>query len=140
MNLAETYLPAFWGILIVILTVLVQWVVASGAKARAPGAIPGKIDESLSHSSFVFRAHRTFMNSLENIHLLLGTAFLAIFIGASAYWTGIFVWLFAAARIAHMILYYRIPTETNPSPRTWFFMLGFVANVCLLTLCVITLI
>ena len=140
MHLAETYTLAFWGILIIILTVLVQWVVASGSKAKAPGAIPGKIDESLSHSSFVFRAHRTFLNSLENITAMLATAFLAILVGASAFWTVVFIWMFALSRIGHMVLYYAISTETNPSPRTGFFMLALVANICLLVLCAITLI
>ena len=79
------------------------------------------------------------MNSLENLPLLLGTTFMAILIGANALWTGIFVWLFAIARIVHMGLYYAIATEQNPSPRTWFFMVGLLANVALLVLCGITL-
>ncbi|RUO68732.1 MAPEG family protein [Idiomarina ramblicola] len=140
MNGSETYTMAYWGVLIALVILLVQWLIASGQKAKQPGAVPGKIDDSLSHSSFVFRAHRTLMNSLENYPLMLGTVFLAFFIGTSAFWTGLFIWVFAIARLIHMILYYKIATEKNPSPRSYFFMIGLAANVALLILCGITLI
>ncbi|HAS15416.1 MULTISPECIES: MAPEG family protein [Idiomarina] len=140
MNGSETYTMAYWGVLIALVILLVQWLIASGQKAKQPGAVPGKIDDSLSHSSFVFRAHRTLMNSLENYPLMLGTVFLAFFIGTSAFWTGLFIWVFAIARLIHMILYYKIATEKNPSPRSYFFMIGLAANVALLILCGITLV
>ncbi|MCP1339553.1 MAPEG family protein [Idiomarina sp. M1R2S28] len=140
MNGSETYTMAYWGVLIALVILLVQWVIASGQKAKQPGAVPGKIDDSLSHSSFVFRAHRTLMNSLENYPLMLGTVFLAFFIGTSAFWTGLFIWIFVVARLIHMVLYYAIATEKNPSPRSYFFMIGLAANVALLVLCGITLI
>ena len=139
MTLANLYHLTFTGLFIILLTLLVQWFVASKSKAAQPDAIPGKIPETLSHDSFVFRAHRTFMNSLENLPLMLGTIFMAVLIGADALWTGILVWLFAIARIFHMMLYYVIATEKNPSPRTWFFMVGLLANVALLGLCGMTL-
>lgn len=135
MTLANIYNLAFSGLFIILLTLLVQWFIASKTKASQPGAIPGKLPENLSHDSFVFRAHRTFINSLENLPLMLGTAFMAILIGASALWTGVFIWIFAIARIVHMTLYYSIATEKNPSPRTVFFMIGLLANVILLLLC-----
>ncbi|WP_292756705.1 MAPEG family protein [Methylophaga sp. UBA2689] len=133
------YYLTFLGLFIILLTLLIQWFVASKTKASQAGAIPGKIPENLSHESFVFRAHRTFMNSLENLPLMLGTIFMAVLIGANSFWTGIFVWVFAIARILHMVLYYAISTKQNPSPRTWFFMIGLLANVALLALCGITL-
>jgi glutathione S-transferase len=49
-----------------------------------------------------------------------------------AYWLGILVWIYAISRILHMALYYVIATESNPSPRSYFFMVGFVANLVLL--------
>ncbi|MET0355546.1 MAG: MAPEG family protein, partial [Cellvibrio sp.] len=104
------------------------------------GAVPGKMDPSLGHESFVFRAHRTFMNTLENIPAILGTCFLAILIGTNPFWTAVFIWVFVACRIIHMVLYYVIATDKNPSPRTYFFSLGLFANICLLGLCVKTLI
>lgn len=132
MQTLESYTLAFWGILVILVTVLIQAMVAAGTKASQPGAIPGKMDDSLSHSSFVFRSNRTVMNSLENLPLMLGTSFLAFFVGANALWTGILVWVYALARIAHMALYYAIATEKNPSPRSYFFLLGLVANIALL--------
>ncbi|HEC59766.1 MAG TPA: MAPEG family protein [Methylophaga sp.] len=140
MLLQDVYLLAFSGLFLILLTLLVQWFIASSTKASQADAIPGKISDNLSHDSFVFRAHRTFMNSLENLPLMLGTTFMAILISANPLWTGIFVWVFAIARLIHMALYYAIATEKNPSPRTYFFMLGLLSNVALLILCFITLI
>ena len=132
MDIYGSYSLALWGIFVILLTVLVQSLVAAGTKASQPGAIPGKMDESLSHPSFVFRSNRTLMNSLENLPVMLGTAFLALFAGVDAMWTGILVWMFALSRILHMALYYAIATEKNPSPRSYFFLLGVVANIALL--------
>jgi uncharacterized MAPEG superfamily protein len=132
MEIYESYFLALWGIFTILLTVLLQSLVAAGTKASQPGAIPGKMDDSLSHSSFVFRSNRTLMNSLENLPVMLGTAFLAIFASVDVTWTGILVWAYALARILHMALYYGIATEKNPSPRSYFFLLGVVANIALL--------
>jgi uncharacterized MAPEG superfamily protein len=131
----DSYSVAFFGILIIILTVVVQSLVAAKSKASQPDAIPGKIDSSLSHSSFVFRSNRTFANSLENITVMLGASFLAILVGANVFWTGIIIWVMAISRIIHMILYYAISTEKNPSPRSYFYLIALVANVILLGLC-----
>ena len=139
MNFLDDYSTALAGIAVILATVLVQQLIASGRKARAPGAIPGKMDESLGHSSPVFRAQRAWMNSLENLPAMLGTSFLAIFAGANALWTGILIWVYAVARIVHMVLYYKIATDLNPSPRSWFFLIGFFANVVLLVFCVTAL-
>jgi uncharacterized MAPEG superfamily protein len=139
LNLTNDYLASFWAIAAIILLLLIQWLVATKAKTKQKGAIPGKIDPSLGHESFVFRAHRTYMNTLENIPMMLGASFLAILIGANAFWTAIFIWVFVASRLMHMILYYVIATEKNPSPRTYFFSLGLFSNICLLGLCVKTL-
>ncbi|KXS52221.1 MAG: hypothetical protein AWU57_3396 [Marinobacter sp. T13-3] len=131
-NLVEVYTTALGGIAALIAVWLVQWFVASLTKASQPGAVPGKIDQSLSHESFVFRAHRTFMNSLENLPVMFATAFLAILSGADPFWTAVLIWIFVAARVVHMGLYYVIATERNPSPRSYFFMIGLLANLGLL--------
>lgn len=135
MYLGETYYLAFLGLFIILLTLMLQGLIASGAKASKPGAIPGKIDESLGHSSFVFRSHRTFLNSLENSPAILGTSLLAVLVGANAFWTGVLICTFALARLVHMILYYLIATDKNPSPRSYFFLIGLAANIGLLVLC-----
>lgn len=139
MQIMDGYIVAFWGVLTILLTVIVQLLVASTAKGSQPGAIPGKIDEHLSHASFVFRSHRTFMNSLENVPTMVGTSLLAFFIGTNTLWTGVLIWVFAIARILHMVLYYSIATEKNPSPRSYFFLIGIVANIGLLVVCALAL-
>lgn len=132
MDVYGSYSLALWGIFVILSTVLVQSLVAAGTKATQPGAIPGKMDASLGHSSFVFRSNRTLMNSLENLPVMLGTALLALFAGVDATWTGILIWVYALARILHMALYYGIATDKNPSPRSYFFLLGVLANIALL--------
>lgn len=136
----QSYTFAFWGILIIIATVLIQGIIAASKKASQAGAIPGKMDESLSHSSFVFRSNRTFMNSLENFTAIIASSFLAVLVGANPLLTGILIMIFAVARIMHMVLYYVIATETNPSPRSYFFMIGLLSNIGLLMLCGVALI
>lgn len=128
----EAYSVALAGILVILATLIVQALVAGMTKAKQPGAVPGKMDDSLSHESFVFRAQRTWMNSLENMSAMLGASFLAILVGANVFWTGVLVWVMAVSRILHMVLYYKIATEQNPSPRSWFFLLAVLANISLL--------
>ena len=135
----QDYTFAFWGILIIIATVLIQGIIAASKKASQAGAVPGKMDETLSHSSFVFRSNRTFMNSLENFTAIIATSFLAVLLGANPLWTGILIMIFALSRIVHMVLYYAIATETNPSPRSYFFMIALLSNLALLVLCGIAL-
>ncbi|WP_404399940.1 MAPEG family protein [Idiomarina seosinensis] len=124
---------------VIIATVIFQWLVASGSKAGQKGAIPGKAPEELSHQNFVFRAWRTHQNSLENLSPMLGTVVLAIFAGVDPRWTASLTAVFAVARLAHMVLYYVIATNKNPSPRSYFFMVGFTANVVLLAMVIVKL-
>ena len=84
---------------------LVQWAVATFSKAKQPNAIPGKIDENLSHDSFVFRAHRTFQNTLENSALFVGTVLFAFLLNMQSPVFAICVWVYLAARVVHMVLY-----------------------------------
>lgn len=132
--MTQDYSFSYLAICIVLVMLLIQAMVAAVAKASRPGAVPGKIDPSLSHESFTFRAHRTFMNSLENMPLFLGTVFVAILAGVNPRWTALLITLFALARIGHMILFYALATEKNPSPRSYFYLLGLAANVALLGL------
>lgn len=140
MELTTIYGTAFWGIFVILATWMVQWFVAAGSKAKKADAVPGKIDESLGHHSFTFRAHRTFMNSIENVPMMLGVIFLAILVGADAFWVMICIWSFAVSRILHMLLYYAVATNENPSPRSYFFLMGLVSNIALLLLSAITMI
>ncbi len=136
MMINSAYLLSLWGVSAIIFILLVQWAVATIAKGIQKDAIPGKIDPNLGHESFIFRSYRTFMNTLENIPAMLGTCFLAIFLGTSPYWTAVFIWVFVICRVIHMVLYYVLATEKNPSPRSYFFVFGLLANICLFVLCV----
>lgn len=122
------YTYSIAGLLVISFTVFVQNIVAAVAHRKQSHYIPGKVSEDLSHSSFVFRSHRTFHNSLENIHQFTLPALLCIFLGASTTLLAILVWSFALSRIAHMALYYAIVTEKNPSPRSYFYMIGTVCT------------
>ncbi len=128
----DMYASALLGLWLILMTVFVQAVVASVAHRRQSHYVPGIVAASLSHESFVFRSHRTLINSLENLILLLGTAIIAMMANVDAQWVSACVWVYAVARIVHMALYYVIATEKNPSPRSYFYMLGLVANLVLL--------
>lgn len=131
-NLAHYSGSLLWlGILLSM--VMVQWLVASIGKASQPGAIPGIAPiQKRAHKSFVFRAWRTHQNSVENLSAMLGASFFAILTGAHPVWTQVIIAIMVIARFAHMVLYYSIATNKNPSPRTWFFMLAWLANCTLI--------
>ncbi|MEL0660018.1 MAPEG family protein [Psychromonas arctica] len=130
-DVAYTGYIAFYLYLVML---LIQWVVATFSKSKQPDAVPGKIDENLSHDSFVFRAHRTFHNTLENSALFAGTVLLAFVLNVQSPIFAIGIWTYLLARIVHMVLYYTVATEKNPSPRTYFFLIGVAANVVMLVI------
>lgn len=127
-----TYSFAIWGLWLILITVFVQAMVASVAHRKQKHYVPGIVNDKLSHESFVFRSHRTFLNSHENLLMMFGPVLLGMLVGMDAYWLGILVWIYAIARVLHMALYYALATEANPSPRTYFFIVGFVTNLVLL--------
>jgi uncharacterized MAPEG superfamily protein len=130
--MANEYALTIWGLVIIIATLLLQSFIAAIVKAKQPGAVPGKMSTEISHESFVFRSNRCIANSLENALMMLSTVFLAIFANANPKWIGMYTLAYALARIGHMVLYYMIATEKNPSPRSYFYLLGFLANIGLL--------
>tara|TARA_B100001250_G_scaffold384557_1_gene379486 strand:- start:4382 stop:4813 length:432 start_codon:yes stop_codon:yes gene_type:complete len=129
----ETYQSSLIGLWLILATIIIQAMVAVRTHRRQEGGyMPGILKSSLDHSSIVFRTHRTFQNSLENIIPLLGMAFIAMLSDYGSLKLSIIIWLYAIARIIHMILYYKIPTKKNPSPRSIFWAIGFLANVYLM--------
>ena len=128
------------GLAVIILTVLVQNIVAAVAHRKQSSYVPGKVAEDLSHDSFVFRSHRTFHNSLENVNQFTIPAILCMFVGVTPFYLAILVWVYGLCRIVHMALYYAVATERNPSPRTYFYMIGLVTNLILYVLLLISLI
>jgi len=128
----QMYQSAFWALWLVLVTVFAQGMIAAAIKAKQPNTIPGQIPDGLDHQSVVFRTSRTHLNSLENLTVFLGTALLAILVGADPTWTAGCIWVYALARLAHMGLYYAIATNKNPSPRSYFYLIGVLANLVLL--------
>lgn len=120
------------ALFVILATVLVQSLVAMIAHRRQAVYIPGIIDERLGHESFVFRSHRTFQNSLENTPLMVGTVVVAMLSGLPASMLALISWIYAIARLIHMGLYYAIATEKNPSPRSYFYLVGLIANLVLM--------
>ena len=128
----ETYITSLIGLWLIMTTITLQAVVATGAHRRQSKVVPGIVDPALSHDSFVFRSDRTFRNSLENIAPFFGLSVLAMIAGFSPDRLAIVIWVYALARLLHMILYYRIATEKNPSPRSYFYMIGLLTTFYLI--------
>ncbi len=124
----QDYMLSFIGLWVILGTIIVQTSVAVAAHRRQKHMIPGVLDANLGHDSFVFRSDRTFRNSLENIIPFLGLSLIAIFTGYDAQDLSIIIGIYALARIIHMVLYYAIATEKNPSPRSYFYMIALLAT------------
>lgn len=126
------YSDSIFVLTLLVCMVVLQAIIATGAHRKQTEYIPGVVDDKLDHHSFVFRSHRTFMNSLENVPVFVLTAMLAMLSGIDAvtlYWT---VVVFAVARLVHMVLFYKIATNKNPSPRSYFYMIALIAQLFLL--------
>ncbi|MDO6463146.1 MAPEG family protein [Pseudoalteromonas carrageenovora] len=132
--MTEVALSAYSAFYLYLIMLVVQWAVATFSKAKEPNAVPGKISDDLSHDSFIFRAHRTFHNTLENSVLFIGTVLFAFVINYQSPIFAMCVWVYVIARLIHMALYYVIATEKNPSPRSYFFLIGVLANVVMLVM------
>ena len=108
-------------------TIIVQAMVAVRVHRRQEGGyLPGVLKPSLDHTSIVFRTHRTLQNSLENLIPLLGLVVIALMSGYEPKKLSIIIWVYAISRIIHMVLYYKIGTNKNPSPRSIFWAVGFL--------------
>ena len=126
----EIYQSSFIGIWVILTTIMIQAMVAIRFhRGQRGGYKPGIIKPELNQSSIVFRSYRTFQNSLEIIVPILGITFLEMFAGYSSFKLAIIIWIYAIARIGHMILYYKISTERNPSPRSLPWAIGFLAGI-----------
>lgn len=134
LTLRDDYHSTLLALALMLATLLLQSLIAMVAHRKQKRYVPGVLDPALGHESFVFRSHRTFHNSLENLPLMIGTLLLAILSGYDPQWTAALCWIYAAARIIHMVLYYAIATEKNPSPRSYFFSVGLLVNILLLGL------
>ncbi|MCW8109695.1 MAPEG family protein [Alteromonas ponticola] len=121
-----TYNLAIWGLWFILTMLFIQSMIATIAHRKQSHYVPGRVDDNLGHDSFVFRSHRTHQNSLENLPLLVFPALLAIMVGFSPTALAVIIWIYAIARLLHMVLYYAIATEKNPSPRSYFYIIGWL--------------
>ena len=127
----SVYLWSMIGLWVIVATIILQVLVATVAHRRQKRVVPGVVDSSLGHESFVFRSDRTFKNSLENALPFAALALIATISGFPAFNLSVAIWVFAVARLAHTALYYAIATEKNPSPRSYFYMIGLFATLYL---------
>ncbi|WP_417346795.1 MAPEG family protein [Ferrimonas sp.] len=130
----DNYSLSLAALLLMLATMMIQTLVATVAHRKQAHYVPGIVSDTLSHDSFVFRSHRTYQNSLENVPLMALSLLTAIATGLDPLTLGVIAWVFALARIIHTALYYAIATERNPSPRSYFFMIGLLSNLVLLVL------
>ncbi|MEP1554913.1 MAPEG family protein, partial [Paraglaciecola sp.] len=77
---------------------------------------------------------RTFMNSIENVPVFVLTALVGLLVGVESQSLFIVSSVFLVARFIHMVLFYLIATNTNPSPRSYFYMIGLLSQIYLIGL------
>ena len=128
----DEYQHVYTGLWLILSTIIIQAIILIRAHRRYKGYKVGVMDASLGQDSFLFRAYRTFWNSLENIVPLFGMAVIAMMSGYSPQKLSVVIWIYAVVRIIHMTLYYRIATDQNPSIRSLFWATGFIANMYLM--------
>ena len=132
-GMLEVYQNSFIGLWLIVATIIVQAMVAVRVHRRQEGGyLPGVLKPSLDHTSIVFRTHRTLQNSLENLIPLLGLVVIALMSGYESKKLSIIIWVYAISRIIHMVLYYKIGTNKNPSPRSIFWAVGFLTTLYLM--------
>ncbi|MEO9943825.1 MAPEG family protein [Paraglaciecola sp.] len=132
--MAEQYHNVLFVLLSLLALMLVQQIVATVAHRKQKNMVPGVVDSQLDHHSFVFRSHRTFMNSIENVPVFVLTALVGLLVGVESQSLLIVSSVFLVARFIHMVLFYLIATNTNPSPRSYFYMIGLLSQIYLIGL------
>lgn len=103
-ELLMPYHTSVLGLLALAVIAVIQFLVADVVGIRAK-QVPG-LPVTGGHDSFLFRATRANANTAENLALFLLLVVLCIFSAANPHWTAIGVWIFVAARAAHMSFYY----------------------------------
>ena len=128
----ETYQSVFVGLWLILSTIIIQSIILIIAHRKQKGYKVGVMDPALGQESFLFRSYRTFWNSLENIVPMFGMVLVAILAGYEVEALNLLVWIYAISRIIHMLFYYFIATNKNPSARSIFYVSGFLANLYLM--------
>ena len=128
----EIYKPVFFALWVILATIFAQAVVLIVAHRMQKNYKVGVIDSSLGQQSFLFRSYRTFWNSVENVVLIFPLVIVGILIDYDSNRLGIITWVYAVSRIGHMLVYYFIATDRNPSLRSVFWLFGFFAMAYLI--------
>ena len=103
-ELLMPYHTSVLGLLTLAVLAMIQFLVADVVGIRAK-QVPG-LPVKGGHDSFLFRATRANANTAENLGLFLLLVLLCFFSAANPKWTAIGIWVFVAARAAHMSFYY----------------------------------
>ena len=128
----EIYKPVFFALWVILATIFAQAVVLIVAHRMQKNYKVGVIDSSLGQQSFLFRSYRAFWNSVENVVLIFPLVIVGILIDYDSNRLGIITWVYAVSRIGHMLVYYFIATDRNPSLRSVFWLFGFFAMAYLI--------
>ena len=128
----EIYKLVFFALWVILTTIFAQAVVLIVAHRMQKNYKVGVIDASLGQQSFLFRSYRTFWNSVENVVLIFPLVIVGILIDYDSNRLGIITWVYAVSRIGHMLVYYLIATDRNPSLRSFFWLFGFFAMAYLI--------
>ena len=121
----EIYKLVFFALWVILTTIFAQAVVLIVAHRKQKNYKVGVIDASLGQQSFLFRSYRAFWNSVENVVLIFPLVIVGILIDYDSNRLGIITWVYAVSRIGHMLVYYFIATDRNPSLRSVFWLFGF---------------
>lgn len=127
-ELLMPYHDSLDGLWVLAALIAVQFAVADVAGIRARH-VPG-MPITEGHGSFLFRATRAYANTNENLGFFLLLVLICFFAGANPKWTAVGVWIFAAARAAHMGFYY----ADLRALRSTAFSVGAVAQLGLLVI------
>ncbi|MBP79470.1 MAG: hypothetical protein CL926_09395 [Deltaproteobacteria bacterium] len=128
----EIYKLVFFALWVILTTIFAQAVVLIVAHRMQKNYKVGVIDASLGQQSFLFRSYRAFWNSVENVVLIFPLVIVGILIDYDSNRLGIITWVYAVSRIGHMLVYYFIATDRNPSLRSVFWLFGFFAMAYLI--------
>ena len=128
----EIYKLVFFALWVILTTIFAQAVVLIVAHRMQKNYKVGVIDASLGQQSFLFRSYRAFWNSVENVVLIFPMVIVGILIDYDSNRLGIITWVYAVSRIGHMLVYYFIATDRNPSLRSVFWLFGFFAMAYLI--------
>ena len=132
-ELLMPYHTSLLGLLALAVIAVIQFLVADAVGIRAK-QVPG-LPVAGGHDSFLFRATRANANTAENLGLFLLLALLCFFSAANPKRTAIGVWIFVAARAAHMSFYY----ADLRTLRSTAFGVGLIGELVLLVEAVVAL-